>query len=45
MMFTTLTILAALICGMFIASVASTINALRRESDEFRAMAERHRAF
>lgn len=44
-MFTTLMILTALICGMFLASVASTITALRREGDEFRAMAERHRAF
>ena len=40
-MFTTLMILAALICGMFLASVASTITALRREGDEFRAIRDR----
>lgn len=44
-MFTTLTVLAALICGMFLASAASAIRALRREDNEFRMMMERRRAF
>ena len=44
-MFTTLTVLAALICGMFLASVASAVRAMRREGDEFRTLMERHRAF
>ncbi|WP_280513872.1 hypothetical protein [Rhizobium daejeonense] len=44
-MFLTLTVLAALISGMFVASVASTISALQRESDHYKALIERHRAF
>ncbi|WP_416797758.1 hypothetical protein [Ciceribacter azotifigens] len=44
-MFMTLTILAALICGMFVASVTSTISALRRESEDYKSLMERHRAF
>ena len=44
-MFTSLTVLAALIGGMFLASVASTVNALRREDDEFRALKKRQRVF
>ena len=44
-MFTTLTVLAALICGMFLASVASAIRAMRREGDEFRIRMQRDRAF
>ncbi|WP_268906677.1 MULTISPECIES: hypothetical protein [Alphaproteobacteria] len=44
-MFITLTVLAALICGMFLASAVSAIRALRREGDDFRTMTERHRAF
>ncbi|MDQ0423057.1 hypothetical protein J2045_004107 [Peteryoungia aggregata LMG 23059] len=44
-MFLTLTVLATLISGMFVASVASTITALKRENDDFRAMMERRKAF
>ncbi|MGV8939366.1 MAG: hypothetical protein ACOH2J_19785 [Allorhizobium sp.] len=44
-MFTTLTVLAALISIMFVASVASTISALQRESDEFKSMMERRKIF
>ena len=44
-MFVTLTVLAALISGMFVASVASTITALKREDEDFRAMVERCKAF
>ncbi|MHA7969057.1 hypothetical protein [Rhizobium terricola] len=44
-MFITLTVLAALISGMFVASVASTISALRRESEDFKALMERHKVF
>jgi hypothetical protein len=44
-MFVTLTVLAALISGMFVASVASTITALKREDADFRAMVERRKAF
>jgi hypothetical protein len=44
-MFITLSVLAALISGMFVASVASTITALKRENDDFRAMMERRKAF
>ncbi|HLP70382.1 MAG TPA: hypothetical protein VK181_22990 [Rhizobium sp.] len=44
-MFTTLTVLAALICGMFVASVTSTISALRRESEDYKLLMERHKAF
>ncbi|WP_274533385.1 MULTISPECIES: hypothetical protein [Rhizobium] len=44
-MFVTLTVLAALISGMFVASVASTITALKREDQDFRAMVERRKAF
>jgi hypothetical protein len=44
-MFVTLSVLAALISGMFVASVASAITALKRENDDFRAMMERRKAF
>lgn len=44
-MILTLTVLAALISGMFVASVASTVAALKREDEDFRAMVERQRAF
>lgn len=44
-MFLTLATLAALISCMFVASVASTISALRREREDFKAIADRHRAF
>ena len=43
-MFLTLTVLAALISGMFVASVASTVTALKRENEDFRAMMERRKA-
>ncbi|MFA7414984.1 MAG: hypothetical protein WC048_10900 [Rhizobium sp.] len=36
-MFITSTVLAALISGMFVASMASTISALRRESEDFKS--------
>jgi len=36
-MFITSTVLTALISGMFVASVASTISALRRESEDFKS--------
>lgn len=44
-MFVTLATLAALISCMFVASVASTISALRREREDFRSIARRHEAF
>jgi len=44
-MILTLTVLAALISGMFVASVASTISALKREDQDYRALMERQRAF
>jgi len=44
-MFITLSVLAALISGMFVASVVSAIAALQREDDDFRAMMERRKAF
>lgn len=44
-MFVTLTVLAALISGMFVASVASAVTALKREDEDFRAMVERRKAF
>jgi hypothetical protein len=44
-MFVTLTVLAGLISAMFVASVASTISALRRERDEMEDFARRHSAF
>ncbi|MGF0538135.1 hypothetical protein ACQQ2Q_09090 [Agrobacterium sp. ES01] len=44
-MFATLTILAALISGMFVISVASTIVALRREREELDAMMARRELF
>ncbi len=44
-MFVTLTILAALISSMFVASVASTISELRRERADIEDFARRHGAF
>ena len=44
-MFVTLTVLAGLISIMFVATVASTILALRRESEDTKAFARRHSAF
>lgn len=44
-MFVILTTLAALITCMFVASVASTINALRRESQQTKLFVERNKAF
>ncbi|RCW24970.1 MULTISPECIES: hypothetical protein [Ciceribacter] len=44
-MFMTLAVLAALICGMFVASVTTTVSALRRESEDYKSLMERHRAF
>jgi hypothetical protein len=44
-MFMTLTTLAALITCMFVASVASTIKALRRENQQTKAFVERNKAF
>jgi hypothetical protein len=37
--------LAALISGMFVLSVATTVSALRRDSDERRAMMSRRELF
>jgi hypothetical protein len=44
-MFITLSVLAALISGMFVASVVSAVAALKREDEDFRAMMERRKAF
>jgi hypothetical protein len=44
-MFVTLTILAALISSMFVASVASTSSELRREREDIEDFARRHGAF
>jgi hypothetical protein len=44
-MFITLTVLAALISLMFVASVISTMSELRRENEAFKAMMERNKAF
>lgn len=44
-MFATLTMLAAIISGMFVATIASTVSALRRESDDLKATAQRRKAF
>jgi hypothetical protein len=44
-MFTILTALTVLISVMFIVSVASTISALRRESEDAKAFNEKHKAF
>ncbi len=44
-MFTTLTVLAALISLMFVASVGSTISALQRENEDFKSMMERRKIF
>jgi len=44
-MFTTLTVLAALISIMFVASVASTIAGLQRESENAKSMMERRKVF
>lgn len=44
-MFVTLSVLAALISAMFVASVASTVSALRRERDDFKSLVERNKAF
>ena len=44
-MFLTLTVLAALISIMFVASVASTISELRREGEDMKAFTKQHRAF
>ncbi len=43
-MFITSTVLAALIGGMFVASVASTVSALRREREDFESLMERQNA-
>jgi hypothetical protein len=44
-MFTFLTVLAALISVMFVASVVSAVAELRKEDEDFRAMIERNKAF
>lgn len=44
-MFTILTLLTVFISGMFILSVASTISALHRESEESKKLNKRHKAF
>jgi hypothetical protein len=44
-MFTTLTVLAALISLMFVASVISAVAELRRENEAFKLMVEKNRAF
>lgn len=44
-MFVTLATLAALISCMFVASVASTISALRRENQDFKSTVDRQKAF
>ncbi|WP_274534854.1 hypothetical protein [Rhizobium sp. LCM 4573] len=44
-MFVTLTVLAGLISIMFVASVASTIGALRRENEDMKDFARRHSTF
>jgi hypothetical protein len=44
-MFTFLTLLAALISMMFVASVISAVAELRKEDEDFRAMMERSKAF
>lgn len=44
-MFLTLTILAALISGMFVASVVTSLSELRRESEDLRELGRQHRAF
>ena len=44
-MFTTLTVLAALISLMFVASVISGVAELRRENEAFKLMVEKNRAF
>jgi hypothetical protein len=44
-MFVTLTVLASLISIMFVASIASTIAELRRESEEMKVLAKRHVPF
>lgn len=43
-MFVTSTVLAALIDGMFVASLASTVSALRCESEDFKSLMERQNA-
>ena len=45
MMFAILTILAALISGMFVLTVASSVSLMKRESDEIKMMAERRQLF
>lgn len=44
-MFATLTVLATLISGMFVASIITTIAALRRERQELDAMLDRRELF
>lgn len=44
-MFITLTMLAAIISSMFVATIASTVSALRRESEAMRDLAERRKPF
>lgn len=44
-MFTILTLLTAVISIMFIVSVASTVLALRRESEEMKQVTKHHKAF
>ncbi len=45
MMFATLTILAALIAGMFVLTVASSISLMQRESDDLKSMSQRRELF
>ncbi|CAN7611387.1 hypothetical protein [Metarhizobium album] len=44
-MFLTLTVLAALISSMFVASVVSALSELRRESEDMKELTRAHRAF
>ncbi|MDM9622617.1 MULTISPECIES: hypothetical protein [unclassified Rhizobium] len=44
-MFTILTVLTALISIMFVVSVASTVTALRRESEDLKKMNSKHSVF
>ncbi|MDQ0453827.1 hypothetical protein [Rhizobium paknamense] len=44
-MFFILCVLAALISAMFVASVISTVTALRREQEEMKMLVERSRQF
>jgi hypothetical protein len=44
-MFITLSVLAALISGMFVASVAFAIAGLQREDEDLKRLSNRHRVF